>query len=101
MLLIQIFSSELTYQNINGALPSSKCSIKAPAKCKTSVYVLLEICLQWSKPLGPWSFVMGEKLFLTIGNENNFGEFFNVQQCKYNQGSVLQGGAGVFFRYCL
>ena len=31
--------SELTYQSLNGALPSRKCSIKAPAKCKTSVYV--------------------------------------------------------------
>ena len=36
---IQIFSSELTYQSLKGALPSSKCSIKEPTKCKTSVYV--------------------------------------------------------------
>ena len=34
-------------------LPSSKFSIKSPAKCKTSIYVLIEICLQWSKWLGP------------------------------------------------
>ena len=34
---IQFFSSELTYQSLNGALPSRKCSIKAPAKCKTPV----------------------------------------------------------------
>ena len=27
--------------------------ILVPAKCKTSVYVLTEICLQWSKWLGP------------------------------------------------
>ena len=26
-----------------------------PAKCKSSVYVLIEICLQWSKRLGPKS----------------------------------------------
>ena len=30
----------------NGALPSRKCSIKTPAKCKPSVYVLNEISLQ-------------------------------------------------------
>ena len=47
--------SELTNQSLNGALPSRKCSIKAPAKCKTSVCVLIEICLQWSKWLGPLS----------------------------------------------
>ena len=29
-----------------GALCSKKCSIKAPAKCKTPVYVFREICLQ-------------------------------------------------------
>ena len=34
---IQFFSSELTYQSLNGALPSRKCCIKAPAKCKTPV----------------------------------------------------------------
>ena len=43
----------LTYQSLNRALPSRKCSIKTPAKCKTSVYVLTEICLQWSKWLVP------------------------------------------------
>ena len=42
----------LNYQSLNRALPSRKCSIKAPAKCETSVYVLTEICLQWSKRLG-------------------------------------------------
>ena len=50
---IQIFSSDLTYQSFNRALPLRKCFIKAPAICKTSVYVLTEICLQWSKWLGP------------------------------------------------
>ena len=39
---------------LNGALPSRKCSIKAPAKFKTSVYVLTDIYLQWSKRLCPW-----------------------------------------------
>ena len=51
-----IFSSgwaELTYQSLNRALPTWKCSIKAPAKCKTFLYVFMEICLQWSKWLGP------------------------------------------------
>ena len=46
------FSSELTYQSLNRALPSRKCSIKATAKCKTSIYVLTEICLQRSQRLG-------------------------------------------------
>ena len=35
--------SKLTYQSLNGALPSRKCSIKAPAKCKTSIFVLMKI----------------------------------------------------------
>ena len=42
----KIFSSEVTYQSLNGAsLPSMKCTIKTPVKCKTSTYVLTEICL--------------------------------------------------------
>ena len=41
-------------KSLNGALPSSKFSIKAPAKCKTSVYVLMEIRHQRSKRLGPY-----------------------------------------------
>ena len=45
---MQIFSSGLSYQSLNSELPSRKCSDKAPAKCKTSAYVLTEICLQWS-----------------------------------------------------
>ena len=32
----------LTYQRLNGELPSRKCSIKAPAKCKSFSYVLTE-----------------------------------------------------------
>ena len=39
--------------SLNGALPSRKCSFKAPAKCKIFINVLLEICLQWIKRLGP------------------------------------------------
>ena len=39
----------------NGAIPSRKCSIKAPAEWRNSVYVLMEICPLWSKRLGPWS----------------------------------------------
>ena len=35
----------LIYQNLNGALPSRKCSIKAPDKCESSIYVLTNICL--------------------------------------------------------
>ena len=42
------------YQWINGAIPSRKCSIKAPAKWKNSVYVLTEICHNRSKWFGPW-----------------------------------------------
>ena len=34
-----------SYQNLNGALPSRKCSIKAPVKCKTSIYDLTQIFL--------------------------------------------------------
>ena len=37
---------ELTYQSLNGALPSRKYSMNAPAKCQTSIYVMTEICLQ-------------------------------------------------------
>ena len=40
-------------QKPNRALSSRKCSIKASAKCKTSVYVLIDICLKWSIWLGP------------------------------------------------
>ena len=48
-----LFLFGLVYQCLNGAIPSMKCSIKAPPKCKTSIYVLTEICLQWSKRLSP------------------------------------------------
>ena len=48
-----MFSSEITYQSLNGALSSRKCSIKASTNGKTSVYVLTAICLQCSKWLGP------------------------------------------------
>ena len=51
---MQIFSSELSYQSLNGILPSRKCSTKALDKWKTSIYVLKEIRLQWSKWFGPW-----------------------------------------------
>ena len=40
-----IKASESTNQSPNGALSSTKCSIKAPPKCKISIYVLKEICL--------------------------------------------------------
>ena len=36
-----IFVSELTYQSLNGALPSRKYSIRAPPpNCKTSVWYI-------------------------------------------------------------
>ena len=41
------------YQCNNGAIPSRKCSIKTPAKWRNSAYVLIEICHQSSKWLGP------------------------------------------------
>ena len=44
-----LFSFGLMYQCLNGAIPSWKCSIKAPAKWRNSVYVLC----QRSKWLGP------------------------------------------------
>ena len=40
------------YQLLKGAIPSRKCSIKAPAKWRNSVYALTEICHQRSKCLG-------------------------------------------------
>ena len=39
------YNSSLLSQ-LSKAFPSRKWSIKAPAKCKTSSYVLTEICLQ-------------------------------------------------------
>ena len=44
-----LFLLALMYQCLNGAIPSWKCSIKAPAKWRNSVYVLC----QRSKWLGP------------------------------------------------
>ena len=41
------------YQCLNEATPSRKCSIKAPAKWRNSVYVLTEICHLRSKWLDP------------------------------------------------
>ena len=48
-----ILSSESTYQSLNWAHPSRKSSIKVPAKCKTCIYVLTKICLQWSNHSQP------------------------------------------------
>ena len=48
-----LFSFGLMYQGLDGAIPSWKCSIKAPAKWRNSVYVLVKICHQRSKWLGP------------------------------------------------
>ena len=48
-----LFSFGSMYQCHNRAITLRKCSIKAPAKCKTSFYVLVEIYLHWSKWLGP------------------------------------------------
>ena len=45
-LYLLLFSFVLMYQCLNGAIPSRKRSIKAPAKSKNSIYVLTEICLQ-------------------------------------------------------
>ena len=41
------------YQCLNGAIPSRKCSITAPAEWSNSVYVLTEICHQRIKWLDP------------------------------------------------
>ena len=49
---VKFFSSELTQQSLNRECLSSKCSTKAPAKCNTSIYVLIVICLQWRKWVG-------------------------------------------------
>ena len=45
---IQLLAFELTYQSLNGST-----SVMEPAKCKTSIYVLMEICLQYTKRLDP------------------------------------------------
>ena len=36
---LQIFSFELTYQSLNRALPSRKCSVKAPSKFPSSISI--------------------------------------------------------------
>ena len=48
------------YQYLNRAIPSRKCSIKAPAKWRNSIYVLMEICYRTSKLQGLWPVVMAE-----------------------------------------
>ena len=54
------------------ALPSRKCSIKALAKCKSSVYVLTDIFLYWSEWLVP---IQGDGIgALTFGNCNKLGK---------------------------
>ena len=68
---LRILTNELTYQSLNRALPSRKCSIKTSAKCKTSVFVLLEIWLQWSEWLGPY-FVVIIHYSGIFENLNNF-----------------------------
>ena len=52
-----LFPFRLMYQCLNGAIPSRKCSIKAPAKWRNSVYVLTEICHQRIKWLGAKIFI--------------------------------------------
>ena len=54
-LYLLLFSFGVIYQCLNGAPLPSRIFIKVSAKCKTSIYVLTEICLQWSKWLGPRS----------------------------------------------
>ena len=57
----------------NTNFPSRKYSIMAPAKCKTSAYFLMEICLQWGKRLGPlvWSGKINNN---SISQKKNFQE---------------------------
>ena len=52
----------------NGAVPSRKCSIKAPAKWRNSVYVLTEICHQRSKWLRPIRFFFQIRQSHSLGN---------------------------------
>ena len=56
---MQMFSSQLTYQSLNGALPSRKCSIKAPDKYKTSAHVLTEICLPSKRWVNDLALILG------------------------------------------
>ena len=51
--MVLLFSFGLMYQCLNRAIPSRKCSNKAPSKWRKSVYVLTEICHQRSKWLSP------------------------------------------------
>ena len=41
------------YHCLNRATPSRNCFISTPDKCTTHNFVLMEICLQGSKQLGP------------------------------------------------
>ena len=61
-----LFSFGLMYQCLNGAIPSRKCSITAPAKWRNSVYVLTEICNQRSKWLCPKTLLLNVDVQFTI-----------------------------------
>ena len=53
-----VTSTHLLFRvNVNRALSSRKCSIKAPAKCKTSVYVLHLIIYLFMFPLHIFSLI--------------------------------------------
>ena len=98
-------------QSLNRALPSWKCSIKAPAKYKTSIYVWTEICLQVNDCLRNFlihfqNFLHSElkihflkrHLMLTFAKFKSFGHLFmhtlrfkvgrNPKKCVCNLGNL-------------
>ena len=86
----------LTYQRLNGALPSKKCSIKAPTKWSNSDHVETEICHQRSKWLGPYVYIVPNAkrivkvsrffkvnyltltIFLTLLKWHNLSHFYDI-----------------------
>ena len=63
-----LFSFDIMYQCLNGAIISRKYSIKAPPKRRNSVYVLTEICHQRSKWLRPIRFFFQIRQSHSLGN---------------------------------
>ena len=51
------------YLCFNGAIPSRKCSINAPAKCKLWVWFSTDICHQRGKWLGPTGIIRRYKYY--------------------------------------
>ena len=93
-------SFELTYQSLNGTLPSRKFSILRHlinAKPLFNVYFLMEIYLQWSKRLGPiidYSHSVMSLVSLNIKSDSNQHTFvlhrlgFSIKRNNYKWSNV-------------